>query len=151
MNEKDLEKIMEKNFDKNFAKNKDLQQRSLWKKTWKPYFELPVYKKIYDLNLFIYKAVLDLPRLAKYSTWQKILNIFDEVWIWIFKINSTHTSDPNKKKYFLEARENIELLKYNFRILKDMNFISLKNFVKISEDLENISIQVSSWQKYFWN
>ena len=150
MNKTDLEKMVEKKFDKNFAKNKDLQQKSLWKWKWKPYFELPVYKKIYDLNLFIYKVVLNLPRLAKYSTWQKILNIFDEVWIWIFKINSTHNSDPNKKKYFLETRENIELLKYNFRILKDMNFISLKNFVKISEDLENISMQVSSWQKYFW-
>ena len=122
MNKTDLEKMVEKKFDKNFAKNKDLQQKSLWKWKWKPYFELPVYKKIYDLNLFIYKVVLNLPRLAKYSTWQKILNIFDEVWIWIFKINSTHNSDPNKKKYFLETRENIELLKYNFRILKDMAY-----------------------------
>lgn len=132
-----------------FTENKNLQQKFLWKWKWKPYFELPVYKKIYDLNIFIYKIILGLPRLAKYSTWQKILNIFDEVWIWIFKINSTHTSAPNKKKYFLETRENIELLKYNFRILKDINFISLKNFVKISEDLENISVQISSWQKYF--
>ena len=118
------------------------------KKT-KPYFELPVYKKIYDLNIFIYQVVVKLPRLAKYSTWQKILNIFDEVWVGIFKINSTQESDPDKKKHFLKTRENVEVLKYNFRILKDMKFISLKDFVKISQELEEISKQVSWWQKYF--
>jgi len=115
----------------------------------KPYFELPVYKRIYDLTLLIYKIVIKLPRLAKYSTGQKMLGIMDEIWVGIFRINSTHVSDPDKRKHFLKTRESIEIIKYNFRILKDMNFISLKDFVKISEELENISIQMSSWQKYF--
>lgn len=120
-----------------------------WNKT-KPYFELPVYKKIYDLTLLIYQIVLKLPRLAKYSTGQKMLNIMDEIWVGIFKINSTHSSDPDKRKYFLQTRENIEIIKYNFRILKDMKFISLDDFIEISDELENISIQMSWWQKYFW-
>lgn len=116
----------------------------------KPYFQLPVYIHIYKLTLDLHHLVLKLPRIAKYSTWQKILNIMDEIWIWIFKINSTHTSDPRKKEYFLEIRENIELVRYNFRILKDMNFFSLKNYVKINKQLEEISMQTSWWQKYFW-
>ena len=125
--------------------NKTLEKK--WK--IKPYFQLPVYKVIYELTLDLHKLVLLLPRIAKYSTWQKILSIMDEIWVGIFKINSTHVSDPNKKKYFLEIRSNIELVRYNFRILKDMKFFSTKQYLDINLKLEEISKQVSWWQRYF--
>ena len=46
-----------------------------------------------------------------------------------------------------EARERIEVIRLFIRLMKDMQQISVKQFVQINESVENVSKQLSGWQK----
>jgi hypothetical protein len=46
-----------------------------------------------------------------------------------------------------EARERIEVIRLFIRLMKDMQQISVKQFVQINEAVENVSKQLSGWQK----
>jgi len=45
------------------------------------------------------------------------------------------------------AREQIEVIRLLIRVMKDMKQISLEKFVRINEAVENVSKQLSGWQK----
>ena len=46
-----------------------------------------------------------------------------------------------------EARERIEVIRLFIRLMKDMQQICIKQFVQINESVENVSKQLSGWQK----
>ena len=46
-----------------------------------------------------------------------------------------------------EARERIEVIRLFIRLMKDMQQISIKQFVLINESVENVSKQLTGWQK----
>ena len=62
----------------------------------------------------------------------------------IFRANSS-----KDKRYILleSAREKLETIRLLLRITKDLKQISLKDFVPLSEKIENISKQLVGWQK----
>lgn len=45
------------------------------------------------------------------------------------------------------AREQIEVIRLLIRVMKDMKQINLQKFVKINQAVENVSKQLSGWQK----
>jgi hypothetical protein len=56
-------------------------------------------------------------------------------------------SSKEKVEIIQHAREQIELIRLLIRLLKDLKQISLKSFVRINEQIENVSKQLSGWQK----
>ena len=53
----------------------------------------------------------------------------------------------DKQEVLQEARERIEVIRLFIRLMKDMQQISVKQFVQINEVVENVSKQLSGWQK----
>jgi hypothetical protein len=53
----------------------------------------------------------------------------------------------DKQDVLQEARERIEVIRLFIRLMKDMQQISVKQFVEINESVENVSKQLSGWQK----
>ena len=53
----------------------------------------------------------------------------------------------DKQEVLQEARERIEVIRLFIRLMKDMQQISVKQFVQINESVENVSKQLSGWQK----
>jgi len=47
------------------------------------------------------------------------------------------------------AREHIEVIRLLIRLMKDLRQISLKRFVQVNKQVENVSKQLTGWQKYF--
>jgi len=45
------------------------------------------------------------------------------------------------------AREQIEVIRLLIRVMKDLKQISLEKFVKVNQAVENVSKQLSGWQK----
>ena len=66
-----------------------------------------------------------------------------ELVIHIFKANRV----IEKKEYILQARENIEVIRLMFRLLKDLKQISLKRFIAINSKIEEVSRQLAGWMK----
>jgi hypothetical protein len=61
----------------------------------------------------------------------------------IYRSNTRH----QKADVLQMAREQIEVIRLLIRVMKDMKQISLEKFVRINEAVENVSKQLSGWQK----
>jgi hypothetical protein len=107
------------------------------------YIGLPVYKSSYDIFLLSFKLIRNLNKDYKYTVGEKLKNEIMELMINVYKANKGQSKEEKIKK----AQENIEVVKILFRLLKDLNQISLKSFVEVNEKIEEVSRQLFGWQK----
>lgn len=107
------------------------------------YSELPVYKSSYDLLLIIFQFVKNFTKEYKYTLGEKLKNETLELLINIFRSNSAN----EKKNTIQNARESIEVIRLLVRLSKDLKLVDLKKFVIINEKVEEVSKQLTGWQK----
>ena len=105
--------------------------------------ELPVYKASYDLLLAIFRLVKNFKREYKFSIGETLKNETVSMITLIYRANARH----DKHKVLQEAREKIEVVRLYVRLLKDLHQISVKQLVFLNEHIENISKQLTGWQK----
>lgn len=110
------------------------------------YAHLPVFQKGYDLNLEIYRATHNFPREYKYSLGQKLKEISGELLDLIVITNSKE----NKGPYFSGIKIRIERLRIQLRVAYDLAIIKIKRLEFLNRLLEEISKQVSGWEKWFF-
>jgi hypothetical protein len=108
------------------------------------YFDLPVYKKTYDLLLDLFNLSSNLPKAYKYTLGERIQLEAIEVIVNIYKANT----NIEKLEYISKSREHIEIIRLIVRILYDTKQISLKRMIFINKIIEEISKQLVGWQKY---
>ena len=107
------------------------------------YDELPVYKATYDLLLEIFRFTKDFSKEYKYSVGESLKKETIELITLIYRANSR----PDKQATLQTAREHIEVIRLLVRIMKDIQQISLKRFVEVNIQIENVSKQLAGWQK----
>ena len=107
------------------------------------YRDLPVYKSTYDLLLAIFRFTRDFAKEYKYTVGDSLKKETIELLTLIYRANVKR----DKQEVLQEARERIEVIRLFIRLMKDMQQISLKQFVQINEVVENVSKQLSGWQK----
>ena len=107
------------------------------------YDQLPVYKSSYDLLLQIFEQKKQFPRDFRYTVGERLSSEGMELIIHIFKANRIEA----KGEFLLKARENIEVIRLLFRLMKDLKQISLKRFIAINEKIEEVSRQLAGWMK----
>ena len=107
------------------------------------YNNLPVYKASYDLLLDIFRFTANFTREYKFTVGEKLKNETLSLILLIYKANSSKA----KVEILQEAREQIELIRVLIRLLQDLKQISLKSFVIINKKIENVSKQLTGWQK----
>ena len=107
------------------------------------YNHLPVYKTSYDLLVEIFQFTKNFNREYKYTIGESIKKETIEMIINIYRANSNYA----KKPLIQAARENAEVIRLLFRLLKDLKQINLEKFVGINAKLESVSKQLSAWQK----
>ena len=107
------------------------------------YSELPVYKATYDLLLGIFRFAKYFGNEYKYTVGESLKKETIELLTQIYRANVKR----DKQDVLQEARERIEVIRLFIRLMKDMQQISVKQFVQINESVENVSKQLSGWQK----
>ena len=107
------------------------------------YDELPVYKASYDLLLVIFQFTTNFTREYKFTLGERLKNEAIELIVLVFRANSK----TSKYDILQQAREQIEVLRLLIRLLKDLKQISLKSFIRINQQVENVSKQLTGWQK----
>jgi hypothetical protein len=105
--------------------------------------DLPVYKASYDLLLEIFVFTKDFSKEYKYTIVESIKKQTVELLTLIFRANSRKDKDA----VLQEAREHIEVIRLFVRLMHDMKQIGLTRFVKVNEKIENVSKQLTAWQK----
>jgi hypothetical protein len=107
------------------------------------HYDLPVYKACYELLLEIFRFTKDFTKEYKYTVGESIKKETIELLTLIFRANSR----PDKEQVLQEARERIEVIRLFIRLMKDLHQISFKNFVGINKNVEEVSKQLTGWQK----
>ena len=107
------------------------------------YSDLPVYKATYDLLLGIFQFTKDFSKEYKYTAGEKLKNETIELITLIYRANSR----KDKQETLQSAREYIEVIRLLIRLMKDMQQISVKKFTEINIQVENVSKQLSGWQR----
>jgi len=107
------------------------------------YADLPVYKASYDLFLEIFRFTKNFKKEYKYTVGERLKKEMIELVTLLYRANS------RKDKYVIlqEARERIEVIRLLIRLMKDLQQISMKQFVNINKRVENVSKQLTGWQK----
>jgi len=107
------------------------------------YNELPVYKATYDLLLAIFQFTKEFSKEYKYTVGESLKKETIELLTLIYRANTR----PQKADVLQMAREQIEVIRLLIRVMKDMKQINLQKFVKINQAVENVSKQLTGWQK----
>ena len=105
------------------------------------YNHLPVYKASYDLLVDIFEVTRHFTREYKYTLGESIKKEAIEMITNIYRANSSY----DKRDKIQVARENIEVIRLYFRLMRDLGQISLKSFVEVNEKIEMVSKQLTGW------
>ena len=108
------------------------------------YNDLPVYKSCYQLLITTTRLCKKLPQSYRYNVGQHLHTSLVELVITVFKANSVR---EQRKEHLSHAREQIELVKLLIRLCKDLGGIPFVEYVNIQPLMENISKQLTGWQK----
>jgi len=111
------------------------------------HYELPVYKACYDLLLEIFQFTKDFSKEYKYTIGESLKKETIELLTLIFRANSR----SDKQQVLQEASERIEVIRLFVRVMKDLHQISLKRFVHVNQKVEDVSKQLTGWQKSIKN
>lgn len=107
------------------------------------YLHLPVYKAGYDLLIEMFWIIKNFNREYKYNLGESIKKEIIELVTNIYRANSSF----DKKPHIQKAREKIETIRIFFRLTRDLKQVSLKRFVNVNEKIENVSKQLTAWER----
>lgn len=108
------------------------------------YDNLPVYKAAYDLLQSIYRDMGNVPRDVKFTLVETLKNELTEILVLIYKANST----TEKLPLIMDMRERLVGVKVRLRLLHDLRHVGTKLYAHLVEQVEAVSKQLASWQKY---
>jgi hypothetical protein len=107
------------------------------------YSQLPVYRASYDLLVSIFDFSRNFTREYKYTIGEKLKSETVDLITHIYRANSRQ----EKRPVLQQARENVEVIRLYMRLLRDLQQVSIRQFVDISEKIEDVSRQLTGWQK----
>ena len=107
------------------------------------YSDLPVCKASYDLVLDIFGLVRNFNREYKYTLGEDLKREILNLVILIYRANSRE----DKGVVIAEARERVELIRLLIRLVKDLQQINLKRMIAVNQKIENISKQLTGWER----
>jgi len=107
------------------------------------YTELNVYKATYGLLFELLSASKSFNRDFKYTIGENLKTEMINAMMYIWRANCNY----EKVNYIDMARESVEKCRLYIRLLYDLRQISLDHFTKWNISIQNISKQLSGWNK----
>lgn len=105
------------------------------------YEHLPIYKSVYDLNLYFFKLARGFPKEYKYGLAQEegmlLTSLLDQI---IIANNSKNKVNPLEEGILI-----VERIKFKNRLLHDLGAESMKSYEYFSRAVVDISKQVEKW------
>ena len=108
------------------------------------YYNLPIYRASYKLTVMLFASSSGFAREYKYTIGQQMK---DEAMGLIKNIYRANKA-VDKIAHIEAAREKVEMIRLQLRLMQDFNQVGLKQFVGINQGLEEVSKQLVLWEKY---
>ncbi|MFA5086359.1 MAG: four helix bundle protein [Candidatus Paceibacterota bacterium] len=109
------------------------------------YTSLAVYKASYDFLILLINLTKNFDREYKYTIGENVKKEAMEMMKNIYRANSSE----DKPGLIQAARENIEMIRLDLRVLQDLKQLNLRKFVFLNARVETVSKQLVAWQRSF--
>jgi len=109
------------------------------------YEHLPLFKSIYDFNIYLFKLSQGFSKDYKYGLAIEIKNLTSELMDLIILANN---AEIERDSYLRKAEIDIERIKIKIRMLFDLKVINMKSYKYISSVLIEIGKQIGAWRRW---
>lgn len=106
------------------------------------YYDLPIYKDTYDFVLQIFRITKKFTREYKYSLGQDMKREVIALVRNIYRANKNYNKQPFLEKFL----DDIEVLKLELRLCRDLKIISVGDYARTFEIIGSIAKQVQWWK-----
>jgi hypothetical protein len=108
-------------------------------------FDIPIFKKAYDLYKQFHDIRNKAPKQDRYTIYQKCEDNLLEVIEGI--LEASQTSKNEKLPILNKTSLKLSLLRVFFRLLKDIKSIDIKNYSSMEESVDKIGRMLGGWIK----
>ncbi len=106
-------------------------------------FDVPIFKKSYDLYKTFYGYRTTVPKQDRYTIWQRcdntILDIIEGI------LRASQTAKVQKPAILETVSVNVNLLRVLIRLAKDTRAIDTKKYVTLQEMIDEIGRMLGGW------
>ena len=106
------------------------------------YYDLPVFKEVYELILKIFEYTKDFPKEYKYTLGQDMKRDGIQLVRSIYRANKS----KNKREYLEEFLDDFEVLKLKIRLCVDMKILTIRKQAELSGMMVIIGKQITDWR-----
>jgi hypothetical protein len=108
-------------------------------------FDIPIFKKAYDLYKTCYGYRADVPRQDKYAIWQRsedaMIDIIENI------LFASQTKQAEKVPILERASVKLNLLRVFVRLMKETKVIDGKKYVALQGIIDEIGRMLGGWIK----
>ena len=112
-------------------------------------FNIPLFKKAYDLYKMFYTFRTTVPKQDKYTIWQKSESLIIEIIEGI--MSATYKQKLEKVSVLEKTSLKLNILRVLIRLMKDTNTIDLKKYTQIEEMIDEIGRMLGGWLRSLSN
>lgn len=108
-------------------------------------FDIPIFKKAYDLYKTFYGYRGTVPKQDRYTVWQRCENIILDILEGILLASQAYKSDklPVLEKVSLK----LNFLRVFLRLMKEIKTIDTKKYIALQEIVDEIGRMLGGWIK----
>lgn len=112
-------------------------------------FDIPIFKKVYDLYKEFYFCIGNFPRKDKYSLGQKCESIISEIMECVLEASQLPKSE--KSPYLEKASVKLNLLRMYTRLAKEIRALDINKYILIEEMINEIGKMLGGWKRFIKN
>lgn len=108
-------------------------------------FDIPIFKKTYDLYKTFYGYRDSVTKQDRYTVWQRSENVILDILEGILLASQTYKAD--KLPALERASVKVNILRVFFRFMKEMKTIDNKKYLALEESVDEIGRMLGGWIK----
>ena len=108
--------------------------------------QLPVFRKMYDLNLMLIRLVNNFPKQYKYNVGDELIKTFLRLFKHLFAANREYDNKIKRVEHLDNFLDDYDLLKVLIRLANEKRMFSIKDAANLALLTENITKQINGWR-----
>jgi len=110
-------------------------------------FDIPIFKKAYDLYLFIYGLRNNIPKQDRYALWLRVEKTSLDVLEGILHASALYKEE--KKSVLDRTSIDLNMLRMFVRLSKDTKLIEAGKYAQIQQHIDEIGRMLGGWIKHY--
>ena len=108
--------------------------------------QLPVFRKMYDLNLMLIRLVNNFPKQYKYNVGDELIKTSLRLFKHLFSANREYDNKIKRVEHLDNFLDDYDLLKVLIRLANEERMFSIKDAANLALLTENITKQINGWR-----